>query len=124
MDPQAQLVCGGAEAQTKQALENLRHILEAGGASLESVVKTTILLANLNDFQVVNQVYAECRYPSQMFLKVVFSRYQGTLLIKRAKISQSTWANRRCTYVCNYISMYLFNKKNKFVRACKRLCFH
>lgn len=64
MDPEAQLVCGGAEAQTKQALENLRHVLEAGGASLESVVKTTILLANMNDFQVVNQVYAECRYQS------------------------------------------------------------
>ncbi|XP_075979119.1 reactive intermediate imine deaminase A homolog UK114 [Anticarsia gemmatalis] len=59
MDPDAQLVCGGAEAQTKQALDNLRHVLEAGGASLESVVKTTILLARMDDFQVVNQVYAE-----------------------------------------------------------------
>jgi 2-iminobutanoate/2-iminopropanoate deaminase len=61
MDPEAQLVCGGAEAQARQALDNLRHVLEAGGASLESVVKTTILLANMDDFQVVNQVYAKCK---------------------------------------------------------------
>ncbi|KAL0822533.1 hypothetical protein ABMA28_004580 [Loxostege sticticalis] len=59
MDPEAQLVCGGAEAQTRQALDNLRHVLEAGGASLDSVVKTTILLASMDDFQAVNQVYAE-----------------------------------------------------------------
>lgn len=62
MDPEAQLVCGGAEAQTRQALDNLRHVLEAGGASLDSVVKTTILLASMDDFQAVNQVYAECKY--------------------------------------------------------------
>lgn len=62
MDPQGQLVCGGAEAQTRQALENLKRVLDAGGASLESVVKTSILLARMGDFQVVNQVYAECKY--------------------------------------------------------------
>ncbi|KAJ8713487.1 hypothetical protein PYW07_013857 [Mythimna separata] len=59
MDPQAQLVCGGAEAQARQALDNLCHVLQAGGASLESVVKTTILLARMEDFQAVNQVYTE-----------------------------------------------------------------
>ncbi|CAG4950196.1 unnamed protein product [Colias eurytheme] len=59
MDPQAQLVCGGAEAQAKQALDNLKHILEAGGSSLAGVVKTTILLLNMDDFQAVNQVYAQ-----------------------------------------------------------------
>ncbi|OWR51745.1 2-iminobutanoate/2-iminopropanoate deaminase-like [Danaus plexippus] len=59
MDSQARLVCGGAEAQTRQALENLKQVLEAGGSSLLAVVKTTVLLANMDDFQVVNQVYAE-----------------------------------------------------------------
>ncbi|XP_059053951.1 2-iminobutanoate/2-iminopropanoate deaminase [Achroia grisella] len=59
LDADAQLVCGGAEAQARQVLDNLKHVLEAGGASLESVVKTTILLANMDDFQAVNQVYAE-----------------------------------------------------------------
>lgn len=62
MDPQGQLVCGGAAAQTKQALDNLKHVLAAGGSSLEAVVKTTILLASMDDFQDVNQVYAQCKY--------------------------------------------------------------
>lgn len=62
LNPEAQLVCGGAEEETREALNNLKHVLEAGGASLESVVKTTILLANMDDFQIVNQVYAECKY--------------------------------------------------------------
>lgn len=60
LDRDAQMVCGGAEAQTRQALDNLRHVLEAGGASLESVVKTTVLLASMDDFQTFNKVYAEC----------------------------------------------------------------
>ncbi|XP_053606639.1 2-iminobutanoate/2-iminopropanoate deaminase-like [Plodia interpunctella] len=59
LDMEAQLVCGGAEAETRQALDNLRHVLEAGGASLESCVKTTILLGNMDDFANVNEVYAE-----------------------------------------------------------------
>ncbi|XP_004931482.1 2-iminobutanoate/2-iminopropanoate deaminase [Bombyx mandarina] len=59
LDRDAQMVCGGAEAQTRQALDNLRHVLEAGGASLESVVKTTVLLASMDDFQTFNKVYAE-----------------------------------------------------------------
>ncbi|XP_026316891.1 2-iminobutanoate/2-iminopropanoate deaminase-like [Hyposmocoma kahamanoa] len=59
LDKEAQVVCGGVEAQTRQALENLERVLEAGGASLESVVKTTILLVDMNDFRCVNQVYAE-----------------------------------------------------------------
>ncbi|CAF4928882.1 unnamed protein product [Pieris macdunnoughi] len=56
--PDTKLVSGAA-AQTKQALENLKHILKAGGSSLAGVVKTTILLANLDDFADVNKVYAE-----------------------------------------------------------------
>ncbi|XP_046968669.1 2-iminobutanoate/2-iminopropanoate deaminase [Vanessa cardui] len=59
LDQQAQLVCGGAEGQTRQALDNLKHVLEAGGSSLPGVIKTTILLSNMDDFQVVNQIYAQ-----------------------------------------------------------------
>lgn len=60
MDRDAQLVCGGVEGQTRQALENLKCIVEAGGGSLESVIKTTILLADMNDFQTFNKIYGEC----------------------------------------------------------------
>lgn len=43
--------------QAKQALENMGHILEAGGSSFNKVVKTTVLLADINDFAKVNEVY-------------------------------------------------------------------
>ena len=45
--------------QTRQALVNLSEVLQAGGASLEGVIKTTIFLADMNDFGQVNEVYAE-----------------------------------------------------------------
>lgn len=61
LDTQAKLVNGGAEGQTRQALANLKHVLEAGGSSLEAVVKTTILLGNIDDFKTVNEIYGECK---------------------------------------------------------------
>lgn len=48
-----------APGQARLALENMRSILEAAGASMEDVVKTTVLLADMNDFAAVNAVYAE-----------------------------------------------------------------
>ncbi|KAI5645401.1 endoribonuclease l-PSP domain-containing protein [Phthorimaea operculella] len=59
LDQDGQMVCGGAERETRKALENMKHVLEAGGASLNSVVKVTILLADMQDFKIVNQVYSE-----------------------------------------------------------------
>jgi 2-iminobutanoate/2-iminopropanoate deaminase len=52
------LVEGDARAQTRRVLENLRGILQAGGASLDQVVKTTVYLADMADFPVMNDVYA------------------------------------------------------------------
>lgn len=43
--------------QTKQSLENIKAILEAAGAGMDSVVKTTVLLADINDFGAMNEVY-------------------------------------------------------------------
>jgi len=49
----------GVEAQTRQALLSLKTLLQAGGATLESVVKTTVFLKDMNDFAAMNAVYAE-----------------------------------------------------------------
>jgi 2-iminobutanoate/2-iminopropanoate deaminase len=46
-------------AQTRQVMQNLAAVLEASGSSLQSVVKTTIFLADMKDFSVVNAIYAE-----------------------------------------------------------------
>ncbi len=54
-----EIVSGGIEAETRQALTNLAHVLEAGGASLNDVVKTTVFLRDINDFSRMNGVYAE-----------------------------------------------------------------
>ena len=53
------LVAGGVEAETRQALTNLKNILEAGGSSLSQVVKTTVFLRDIQDFSRMNGVYAE-----------------------------------------------------------------
>jgi 2-iminobutanoate/2-iminopropanoate deaminase len=60
LDPQTgKMVAGGIEAETRQTVTNLKHILEAAGSSLEQVVKTTVFLRDMNDFASMNGVYAE-----------------------------------------------------------------
>ncbi|MDR2342192.1 MAG: RidA family protein [Campylobacteraceae bacterium] len=45
--------------QTEQVLKNLSEILKSGGSSLDKVVKTTIFLADINDFAIVNEIYSK-----------------------------------------------------------------
>jgi 2-iminobutanoate/2-iminopropanoate deaminase len=48
---------GGIAEQTEQVLRNLAEVLRAAGTSLEGVVKTTVFLADMNDFAAMNEVY-------------------------------------------------------------------
>jgi 2-iminobutanoate/2-iminopropanoate deaminase len=59
IDPQTGSFPEGIEAQTRRSLANLAAVLEAGGASLASVAKTTVFLKDMNDFAAMNAVYAE-----------------------------------------------------------------
>jgi 2-iminobutanoate/2-iminopropanoate deaminase len=52
------LVEGGIEAQTRQALENVRAILTAAGTDLSRVLKTTVFLHSMDDFAAMNGIYA------------------------------------------------------------------
>ncbi len=57
----------------RQSLANLKAVLEAGGASLSTVVKTTVFLQDMNDFKAFNEVYAECftpPYPARSCVQV------------------------------------------------------
>jgi 2-iminobutanoate/2-iminopropanoate deaminase len=54
-----QLVEGDIKVQTRQVLKNVEAILNAAGASMNSVVKTTVFLKDFNDFGAMNEVYAE-----------------------------------------------------------------
>ena len=51
------VVNGGITEQSIQSLENLKYVLEAGGGSLETVLKTTCYLAEISDFAAFNEVY-------------------------------------------------------------------
>ncbi|MGB9799049.1 MAG: Rid family detoxifying hydrolase, partial [Thermanaerothrix sp.] len=53
------LVTGGVAAETRQALSNLKAILEAAGCGLDAVVKTTVFLRDMGEFSTMNQVYNE-----------------------------------------------------------------
>ncbi|XP_047969185.1 reactive Intermediate Deaminase A, chloroplastic-like isoform X2 [Salvia hispanica] len=60
LDPQTgKFVSDSVEDQTEQVLKNMGEILKASGASYASVVKTTIMLADLKDFKKVNEIYAK-----------------------------------------------------------------
>lgn len=58
LDPATQQVVEGDIAvQTERVLENLKGVVEAAGSSLQRVVKTTVFLADMNDFSAMNEVY-------------------------------------------------------------------
>ena len=61
LDPQtgAMVGAGDVEAETRQVLSNLKAVLEAGGSSPGQVLRTTVFLADLADFALVNGIYAE-----------------------------------------------------------------
>jgi len=63
-----EIVQGGVEAEAKQALENMGNILQAANCTFNNVVKTTVLLQDINDFTKVNDVYKEffkTNYPAR-----------------------------------------------------------
>lgn len=53
------MVEGDISVKAARVLENIRELLEASGSSMEEVVKTTLYLADMNDFQAVNAVYVQ-----------------------------------------------------------------
>ncbi len=94
MDPATgKLVCGGVEAQARQALENIRTVLGEMGLCMGDVLKTTVFLVNLDDFQAVNAVYAEFfgpDYPARSCVEV--SRLPAGALVEVEAVCARTTA--------------------------------
>ncbi|KAL9647300.1 hypothetical protein ABK040_011667 [Willaertia magna] len=66
IDPNTnQVVTGGIEEQTHQALKNLSNVLTQSGSSLQHVLKTTVLLHEMSDFDVVNKIYEQYFSPNK-----------------------------------------------------------
>ena len=73
LDPATGSFPADVAAQTRQSLTNARHILEAAGSGLDKVVKTTVFLADMNDFAAMNEVYAgffSGAYPARSAVQV------------------------------------------------------
>lgn len=71
--PSGAMVAGGIEAQTRRVLENIRGVLHEAGLNLSDVVKTTIYLVDLREFDIVNRVYGEhfsSPYPARSTVQV------------------------------------------------------
>ena len=54
-----EFVAGGIAEQTEQVLKNLKAVFEAAGIGLDQIVKTTVFLADMNDFAAMNEVYGK-----------------------------------------------------------------
>lgn len=57
--PNGEMAGNGIVSQANQVLNNLKAVLEAGGSSMGNVIKTTIFLADMDDFVPVNEIYAQ-----------------------------------------------------------------
>lgn len=69
-----EIVGDTVEEQTEQVLQNVKAILEEAGSSMDKVLKTTVFIKDMNDFAVINRVYAkyftEGSYPSRSAVEV------------------------------------------------------
>lgn len=67
------LVQGDVEVQARQAIGNLKNLVEASGSSMDKVVKTTVFIKNMDDFGRINDVYKEfftCDFPARSCVEV------------------------------------------------------
>lgn len=92
LDPKSgALVAGGVGAETRRALENLREVLAEAGLGFHDIVKTTIFLADLGDFDLVNRIYGEhfsAPYPAR-------STVQASALPRKARVEIEAIAMKR-----------------------------
>jgi len=68
------MVPGGIEAETRQAFENIRRVLAAASLGFEHVIKTSVFLADINDFAAMNAIYGrmfEAPFPARTTVEVV-----------------------------------------------------
>ena len=59
INPATGEIPSGVEAQAEQALTNVKNLIEASGASIDNVIKTTVFIKDMNDFAKINEIYAK-----------------------------------------------------------------
>lgn len=81
---------GGTEAQARQSLTNISNILKEAGLSMKNVVKVTVLLADINDFAAVNEIYKdffEAPFPARSAFAVAALPKGGKIEIEAIAVS-------------------------------------
>ncbi len=89
LDPATGSLADGVEAQARRSLENLKVVISTAGGSMKDIVKTTIFLADMADFQTVNAVYAsffEGEYPARSTVQVAALPKAGLVEIEAIAI--------------------------------------
>ena len=84
IDGSGTLVPGGIEAETRQALVNIRSVLERHGSSMDRVVKCTAMLADMQEWAAMNRVYVE-HFPTNLPARSAFGA-SGLALGSRVEI--------------------------------------
>jgi 2-iminobutanoate/2-iminopropanoate deaminase len=86
IDPNTgELVAGGIEEETRQALTNLKNVLEAAGSSLENVLKTTVFLKDIQEFGQMNLIYGSFfqeKHPARSAVQVAALPKNGSVEIE------------------------------------------
>jgi reactive intermediate/imine deaminase len=83
-----ELVSGGIQAETRQTMENIKALLEANGSSMDRVVKCLVMMADIEEWPAMNEVYVtyfKDRYPAR-------SAFAGTGLALGARVEIECWA--------------------------------
>ncbi len=73
LNPETGEIPEGVEAQARQALTNVKNLIEAAGGSMDNVVKTSVFIKDMNDFAKINEIYAEFftePYPARSCVEV------------------------------------------------------
>ena len=73
LNPETGEIPEGVEAQARQALTNVKNLIEAAGGSMDKVVKTSVFIKDMNDFAKINEIYAEFftePYPARSCVEV------------------------------------------------------
>jgi 2-iminobutanoate/2-iminopropanoate deaminase len=84
IDDSGNLVEGGIEPETRQALANIRAVLERHGSSMDRVVKCTVMLADMAEWATMNRAYVEC-FPTNLPARSAFGA-SGLALGSRVEI--------------------------------------
>ena len=91
LDPRTnELAPGGIEAETRQALTNLKYVLESAGSSLDQAVKTTVFLRDMNDFARMNAIYSQFftqNFPARSTIQVAALPKGGAVEIEVVAVS-------------------------------------